>query len=49
MMRRKRNKEHMRQIKNKQQDNRPKPNHINNYTKYKYSKHHYKGRDCHTG
>lgn len=32
----------MRQIKKKQQDDRPKPNYINNYTKYKYSKHPHK-------
>ena len=39
---RKRNKEQMRKIKDKQQDDRLKPNHINNYIKYKFSKHPYK-------
>lgn len=32
----------MRKIKDKQQDYRLKPNHINNYIRYKYSKHPYK-------
>ena len=32
----------MRKIKDKQQDDRLKPNHINNYIKYKFSKHPYK-------